>query len=80
MERPRNQPILGAWAHASDIRTLININIKNGVCETIGKAGENQPRLNPRLVSLHLKLLQALEKEFRIASLYHVDPNTHVVI
>jgi hypothetical protein len=51
-----------AWTSASDIRTLIRINLNNGVCVVDNKRGDTH-KLDIPSVKLHIQLLRQLERE-----------------
>jgi hypothetical protein len=51
-----------AWTSASDIRTMIRINLNNGVCVT-NSATDVDAKLDIPRVKLHIQLLRQLERE-----------------
>jgi hypothetical protein len=51
-----------AWTSASDLRTLIRINLNNGVCTNNSAEGTAQ-KLDIPSVKLHIQLLRQLERE-----------------
>lgn len=53
-----------AWTAASDIRALIAINMKSGVC-IVGQDGV--PQLDTKKCELHMRLLRSLEREMKNA-------------
>jgi hypothetical protein len=55
-----------AWTAASDLRTLIRINLSNGVC--VVQDGTNTASLDIPKVKLHIQLLRQLDREVKKAN------------
>lgn len=67
IRRHEINPAWQSWSTASDIRTMLRINLANGVCTKTDEEGA-RPRLDAALVRLHIQLLRQLDIEVAKAS------------